>query len=407
MERLVSFFGLFVLLGIAWLLSDQKKQVNWRTVGVGLFLQIALGVLVLKTTPGQAFFEIGRNLFTSILAYADVGASFLFGPLADREKMGMVIFTMVLPSIILTSALLALLYHMGIMTWLVKGSAWVMVRTMGTSGAESLATAANIFSGQTEAPLVIKPFLNKMTRSELMALMTGGMATVAGGVLVAYVGMGIDGGHLLAASVMSAPAALVCAKLMVPENESSITHGGIDIKLEKDSVNLLDAATKGTIDGTKLAINVAAMLIAFISLIALLNWPLNQLGELFGLPELSLEWIAGRLFSPLAFCIGVPWSESIAVGELLGKKLILNEFVAYLDLKQMIETNRLSERSIVITTYALCGFANFSSVAIQVGGIGAIAPSRRKDLAQLGFKSLVAGTLACLMTACVAGMLLS
>ena len=223
MERLISFLGLFVMLGIAWLLSDQKGRVNWRTVGIGLFLQIALGVLVLKTAPGQAFFEMGRNLFTGILAYADVGASFLFGPLADREKMEMVIFTMVLPSIILTSALLALLYHIGIMTWLVKGSAWVMMRTMGTSGGESLATAANIFSGQTEAPLVIKPFLEKMTRSELMALMTGGMATVAGGVLVAYVGMGIDGGHLLAASVMSAPAALVCAKLMVPESQLSVT----------------------------------------------------------------------------------------------------------------------------------------------------------------------------------------
>ena len=273
---------------------------------------------------------------------------------------------------------------------------------MGVSGAESLAAAANIFAGQTEAPLVVKPFISKMTKSELLALMTGGMATVAGGVLAAYVGFGIDAAHLLSASVMSAPAALVCAKLMVPETENPTTKGDVKMKIEKTTVNIVDAAAAGAGDGLKLAINVGAMLLSFIALIALFNGLLSWVGGIFNYSELSLELITGYLFSPIAFIMGVPWSDAQVVGSLLGKKLILNEFVAYLDLKNQM-TN-LSERSVIISTYALCGFANFSSIAIQVGGIGVLAPERRKDLAMLGIKSLIAGTLACLMTACIAGI---
>ena len=313
---------------------------------------------------------------------------------------------MVLPTIIFTSALMSILYHLGVMQIVVKGFAWVMVRLMGVSGAESLAAAANIFAGQTEAPLLIRPFIEKMTRSELMSLMTGGMATVAGGVLAAYVGMGIDGGHLLAASLMSAPAAIVCAKLMVPEKEKPITQGEVAIDFKKTTVNLVDAAAFGASEGLKLALNVGGMLLAFVALVALINGFLGWLGSLFGLPEFSLEWLSSYFFFPFAFLTGIPWEDSFAVGALLGKKLVLNEFVAYLDLRELIKVGALQERSIIISTYALCGFANFSSVAILLGGVGALAPSRSHDLARLGIKSLIGGTAACLMTACVAGILL-
>ena len=298
---------------------------------------------------------------------------------------------------------MSVLYHLGIMQKVIKLIAWFMVKLMGTSGTESLAAAANVFAGQTEAPLVVKPYLETMTRSEVMALMTGGMATVAGGVLVSYVGFGIDAGHLLAASVMSAPAALVCAKLIIPETESSVSSGDLNVKLESESVNLIDAAANGASEGLKLAMNVAAMLVAFIALIAFLNGFLGIIGEWFGFENFSLELILGYLFSPVAFLMGVPWSDCIIVGSFLGKKLVINEFVAYLDLKDQMAN--LSPRSIVISTYALCGFANFSSIAIQIGGIGALCEKQRKVLAELGMRSLIAGTLACFMTACVAGIL--
>jgi len=279
-----------------------------------------------------------------------------------------------------------------------------MVVVMGTSGAESLSAAANIFAGQTEAPLVVKPFISKMTRSELLALMTGGMATVAGGVLAAYVGFGIDAAHLLAASVMSAPAALVCAKILLPETEEPMTKGVVKAEIEERSENLVDAAAMGASDGLQLALNVGAMLLAFIALIAMVNGVLGWFGGLLDHPELSLELITGYVLAPVAFMLGVPWNDCQVVGSLLGKKLILNEFVAYLDLTKQMAT--MSPRAVAISTYALCGFANFSSIAIQVGGIGVLAPDRRKDLASLGIKSLIAGTVACLMTACIAGMFL-
>ena len=402
MERVISFIGLLTFLGLAFLLSTDRKKINWRTVLSGVGLQVFLGLIILKTDMGQQFFQGAKNVFTGILSYTNSGSEFIFGSLMDGKKHGFIFFTMVLPTIIFTSSLMSVLYHLGVMQFVIKLFAKAMVVVMGVSGAESLAAAANIFAGQTEAPLVVKPFISKMTRSELLALMTGGMATVAGGVLAAYVGFGIDAAHLLSASVMSAPAALVCAKLMVPETENPTTKGDVKMKIEKTTVNIVDAAAAGAGDGLKLAINVGAMLLSFIALIALFNGLLSWVGGIFNYSELSLELITGYLFSPVAFIMGVPWSDAQVVGSLLGKKLILNEFVAYLDLKNQM-TN-LSERSVIISTYALCGFANFSSIAIQVGGIGVLAPGRRKDLAMLGIKSLIAGTLACLMTACIAGI---
>jgi len=404
MERLVSFLGLLVMLFIAFALSADRKKINWRTILSGVALQIFLGLIILKTSWGQNVFEGARAVFTGILNYTAEGSGFIFGSLTDTKKFGFIFFVMVLPTIIFTSSLMSVLYHIGVMQFVIKLTAKVMEKVMGVSGAEALAAAANIFAGQTEAPLVVKPFIGTMTKSELLALMTGGMATVAGGVLAAYVGFGIDAAHLLAASVMSAPAALVCAKLMFPEVESPITQGGVKVELEKNTENLVDAAAEGASDGLKLALNVGAMLLAFIALIAMVNGILGWAGGLVNYPQLSLELITGYLFAPIAWLLGVPWQDCIIVGSLLGKKIILNEFVAYLDLTAQIKN--LSPRSVAITTYALCGFANFSSIAIQVGGIGVLAPERRKDLAKLGVKSLIAGTLACLMTASIAGMFL-
>lgn len=402
MERLISVVGLLTMVLIAFLISEDRKKINWRTVISGLLLQIFFGLIILKTGFGRGIFEGAREFFAGILNFTNEGSNFVFGSLNDASKVGFVFATMVLPTIIFMSSLMSVLYHIGIMQIIISATAKVMVKVMGTSGAESLAAAANIFAGQTEAPLVVKPFVGKMTRSELMSLMTGGMATVAGGVLAAYVGLGIDAGHLLAASVMSAPAALVCAKIMVPERETSLTQGSIKMSYEKTSTNLIDAAAFGAGEGLKLALNVGAMLLAFIALIALVNGLLGKVGGLFSVPNLSLEMVTGYLFAPIAWLLGVPWSEAFQVGVLLGKKLVINEFVAYLDLQKQMTT--LSERSVIISTYALCGFANFSSIAIQLGGIGTIAPERRKDLAELGIKCLVGGTLACLMTAAIAGI---
>tara|TARA_Y100000780_G_C13696127_1_gene423400 strand:- start:149030 stop:150247 length:1218 start_codon:yes stop_codon:yes gene_type:complete len=402
LERLISLIGLLSMLAVGYAFSSHRKKINWKTVISGLFLQIFLGLIILKTSVGKTVFEGARSFFTGILSYTNEGSEFIFGSLMNTGKFGFIFFVMVLPTIIFMSSLMSILYHLGVMQIIIKATAKVMVKVMGTSGAESLSAAANIFAGQTEAPLVVKPFIGKMTRSELMALMTGGMATVAGGVLAAYVGMGIDAGHLLAASVMSAPAALVCAKILIPEVEESSTKGEVSLDLPKTTANLIDAAATGAGDGLKLALNVGGMLLAFIALIALFNGALGWVGALVGYPELSLELITGYLFAPFAFLMGVPSEDILNVGTLLGKKLIINEFVAYLDLQQMIP--QLKERSVVISTYALCGFANFSSIAIQVGGIGTIAPERRQDLAKLGMYSLLGGTLACFMTACIAGL---
>ena len=406
MERVMSLVGLIVMIAIAYGFSTSRKNIRWKTVLVGIGLQLFFALLILKTPYGRDVFEGAKDAFNAILAFTLEGSAFLFGDLTKPAKVGWIFATMVLPTIIFMSSLMSVLYHAGIMQKVVEWTAKLMMKTMGTSGAESLSAAANIFVGQTEAPLVVKPFVDTMTKSELMALMTGGMATVAGGVLAAYVGLGVDAGHLLAASVMSAPAALAIAKLMVPETEQSQTEGVVNVDLPKTHANLIDAAAAGAGEGLSLALNVGAMLLAFIALVAMFNGFLGLVGGWVGFPELSFELIVGYLFAPFAFLMGVPWEDCTQVGVMLGKKTVLNEFVAYLDLQAAIQAGSISERSITIATYALCGFANFSSIAIQLGGIGGIAPSRRQDLAKLGMQALIGGTLACFMTACIAGLLI-
>lgn len=405
MKILIPMFGLVVMVAIAYGLSSHRKSIAWRTVAGGLVAQLFFGFIILRTSAGRAVFAALKGGVQAILDFSLDGAAFVFGPLADIGKFGFIFAVIVPCTIIFTSALMAVLYHIGLMEKIVKLFAYIMMKTMKTSGAESLAAAANIFAGQTEAPLVVFPYLSSMTRSELMALMTGGMATVAGGVLAAYAGFGIDAGHLLAASVMSAPAALAISKILVPETQEALTAGTLNTSFPKTAENVIDAAVVGTSDGLKLALNVCAMLIAFIGLVALINGVIGWMGGFLGVPELTFELIMGYIFSPFAFLMGVPLDECIQVGNFLGKKMVLNEFVAYIDLKEALPT--ISNRSAIISTYALCGFANFSSIAIQVGGIGALVPERRKELAKLGLISMVGGTLACFMTACIASIFIA
>lgn len=411
--NLVAFFGLLVMLLIAWALSNNRRMIPWRTVIMGTLLQFVFAVLILKTAAGRAVFEVASTLVTGFLDFSDAGAAFVFG---DNFREHFFAFK-VLPTILFFSSFITVLYYLGILQKVVKVFAWVMMRVMGTSGAESLSASANIFVGQTEAPLLIRPYVATMTKSELMAVMTGGFATIAGGVLAAYVGMGVPAGHLIAASVMSAPAALVMAKIMFPETEESLTAGEVRVAVEKPWVNVIDAAAEGASSGMQLVLNVAAMLIAFLALVALLNAGLGKLGE--GLnymlrpmgyrliaDQLTLEWLFGWALRPLAWLMGVPWAEADEVGTLLGIKTVLNEFVGYVKMGEMMNAGQLSPRSVAIATYALCGFSNFSSIAIQIGGIGGIAPERKGDLARLGLRAMVAGSLACFQTATIAGMLL-
>ncbi|MBL7665066.1 MAG: NupC/NupG family nucleoside CNT transporter [Bacteriovoracaceae bacterium] len=402
MERLISLVGLFSFLGICYALSNNRKKIIWRPVIYGIIIQLTFGIFIIKTQIGLSFFDLVKDMFNAILGFSTKGGAFIFGDLASQAKVGFVFATMVIPTIIFMGSLMSVLYHIGIMQKIVGFTAWIMMKVMGTSGAESLAAAANIFVGQTEAPLVVRPYIEKMTNSELMALMVGGFATIAGGVLAAFVGLGIDAGHLLAASVMSAPAALVCAKIMYPETEVPVTKGNAKLKDAAIYTNVVEAAAAGAGDGMMLALNVTAMLLAFIALIAMLNALISWGGGFVGMPQLSFELILGYLFWPIAFLMGTPVPDCLNVGILLGKKMALNEFVAYLDLMAMKGT--MSERATVLSTYALCGFSNFSSIAIQIGGIGTLAPSRKPDLARLGLKAMFAGTLACLMTAAVAGL---
>ena len=411
MERLISLFGLLVMIALAFAMSADRRKVDRRLVAAGVGLQFLLALFVLKTGPGQALFGHIGAFFTALLNYVDAGSSFVFG-----DAFGEHFFAFkVLPTIIFFSALMGVLYHLGLVQYVVTAFAWVMQRTLRTSGGESLAAAANIFVGQTEAPLVVRPYVASMTRSELMALMVGGFATIAGGVLAAFVGLGIDAGHLVAASVISAPAALLVAKVMQPEVEESKTLGQVSIEVERTATNVVEAAANGTLDGLRLALNVAAMLIAALGLIALVDGALGLLGQGVGyiLGMEGLEWslsaALGYLFAPFAWLMGIEAKDCLLAGELLGKKMVANEFVSYVQLSQWIQPGsgvELSQRSVIILTYALCGFANFSSIGIQIGGIGGIAPERRRDLARLGFRAMLGGSLACFMTACVAGILL-
>jgi len=550
-QRIISFFGIFVLLGIAWLFSNNKKKISFRVVGWGLFLQIFFAVIILKTGPGQAAFFYAKSGITRLLSFTDAGASFMFGnlyranagivneiqptninghvmlldskttlsfgstvvgevdtlsiilhnpgssalkinrvtfqdtaqfslianslplniskkekaaikflfspkklgqftnnvdiygediadptcvtilaegvefaipaikvetdnlSLAQFKELGIIFAIHILPTIIFFASIMSILYHLGIMQKVVHGMAWVMSKFMGTSGAESLSAAGNIFVGQTESPLLIKPYVGEMTQSELMAIMVGGFATIAGGVMAAYVRFGVDAGHLMAASVMSAPAALVVAKIMFPEMGEPKTKGGIEFKVEKKTANIVDAAASGAADGLRLAVNVGAMLMAFIALIAMLNFFIGKIDDVINVItfhqtnfawDLSLKKIFGVIFAPLSFCMGVDSKDIINFGNLLGTKISINELVAYVELTSLKDT--LSPRSYIIGTYALCGFANFSSIAIQIGGIGSIAPERRGDLAKIGIKAMIGGAIASWLTATIAGMLL-
>lgn len=398
MERLVSLLGLVVMLGLAWLLSENRRRMNFRLIGSGLVLQFLVALALLRTAPGQMLFRGAQDFFARVISFSNAGAAFMFGDLMAKKPFAL----SVLPTLIFVSAAMSVLFYLGLMQWIVKVMARVMVWVMDTSGSESLAAAAEVFVGMTESPLVVRPYVDTMTRSELMAMMTAGLGSVAGSVLAAYADMGVDAGHLMAASLMSAPASLVIAKIMVPETAESLTKGTVKIEVPRPGVNVVDAACKGAADGLKLALNVAAMMIAFIALIQTCNWLLGFSVQLGG-PALSLERILGWVFAPLAWVMGVPWHEAQAVGMLLGKKTVFNEFLAYQDLVAL--RSQLSPRATVIATYALCGFANFGSVAIQIGGVGGLVPSRREDIARLGMRAMIGGTLATFMMATIAGVL--
>ncbi len=399
-QRLISLLGLIVFIACGYLCSVNRAKIRWSTVLWGIGLQLVLGFLILKTTVGLTLFQFLGDRVRQFLDFSDAGAKFVFGDGFEEHFLAF----KVLPTIIFFSAFISLLYHYQILPRVVGVLGWVMMRTMKTSGAESLSCAANIFVGQTEAPLLIKPYLPTLTVSELHAVMTGGFATIAGGLLAAYISFGIPAEHLIAASVMSAPSALAVAKIFYPETAKPETTGKIEVKVKRIYVNAIDAITTGALDGLKLALNVGAMLIAFLGLLALVNAILGWMGEQVGLPQLSLEWIWSYLMFPFAWLMGIPLADCLSVGILLGKKIILNEFIAYLDLKEMMPN--LSQRTTIIATYALCGFSNLGSIGIQIGGLSAIAPSRQQDLAVLGLRAMIAGSLACFLTACVTGMLL-
>lgn len=441
MDIIRGVIGMVAILGLAFIFSNNKKNVNWRLVGIGIGFQFILAVFILKADflagvwgplgwPVLLFQEVA-SFFVVVLNYTTEGASFIFGRLGQGpehpESLGVFFAFQVLPTIVFFASLTAILYHYGILQFIVKIVSKGMQKLLGTSGAETLSVVSNIFVGQTEAPLVIKPFIEKMTKSELMVVMTGGMATIAGGVMAAYVAMlgtpfaeanGLEiavaqqlfAERLLGASLMAAPAALVIAKILYPEDGEPVTRGDVSMHVEQTDANGIDAAATGAGVGLKLALNVGAMLLAFIALLAMFNGILGWGSDLTGITtllgeSLTIEMILGWLFAPIAWLIGVPWSDAVNMGSLLGTKIVLNEFVAYLKLAEEVGAANLSPKTIAMATFALCGFANFSSIAIQIGGIGGIAPSRKSDLAKFGIKAVFAGTLANLMTATFAGML--
>lgn len=419
--------GFAFLLSAAWAFSARRKSIDWALVAKGVGLQVVFALLVLRTGLGRGFFRSVNDVFIAIIGYTNAGASFLFGGLvspsvpvvgADGAPLDGTVVNLgahfafsVLPTIIFFSSLMALAYHLGLMQRVVKGVAWLMQRTLHTSGAETTSAAGNIFVGQTEAPLLIRPFVEKMTRSELNTVMTGGFATVAGGALAAYVALLVGifpdiAGHLLAASIMAAPAGIVMSKMLMPETEEPVTRDSLEIEMPQTHANAIDAAAGGAADGLKLALNVGAMLLAFLALIAMANGLLAWITGFIGLEGITLERLFGWIFAPVAWLIGVPWADAVEVGSLFGVKMVANEFVAFTNLGAGLNGDlELSNKALIITTYALTGFANFSSVAIQIGGIGGIAPSRREDLSRLGMRAMLGGTAATWMTATLAGVL--
>ncbi|QDU55648.1 NupC/NupG family nucleoside CNT transporter [Aeoliella mucimassa] len=418
MERLVSVLGLVVMIALAWAMSPHRNRIPWRVVAGGLGLQFVFALLILRTTTGLEFFEWLGTLFQGMMNFVDEGSAVLFALNGSPEDIGstprlalLSAFAFgVLPTIIFFSSLMSVLYHLGIMQLVVRGLAFVMQKTLGTSGAETLSAAANIFVGQTEAPLVVRPYVGKMTMSELMVVMVGGFATIAGGVMAIYVRMGISAGHLMTASVISAPAALLIAKVMQPEVETPETMGKTASHMERKTGNVIEAAAEGASAGLHLALNVGAMLIAFVALVAMLNFLIGYAGQQFGFTGdavWTLEKGFGYVFYPFAWLMGIASDDCFQAGQVLGTKMVLNEFVAYDQLKTYAENEAFhdAEHTKTILTYALCGFANFSSIGIQLGGIGGIAPERRGDLAKLGLRAMLGGTLAAFMTACIASLL--
>jgi CNT family concentrative nucleoside transporter len=403
MERAISALGILVFIGISYAFSIQRNAVRWRTVVWGLGLEFVFALIILKTPWGLNVFKSLGDIVSNFLAFSDVGAKFVFG---ENFKDHFFAFQ-VLPTIIFFSAFINVMYYYGILQRVVNVFAWVMIKTMKTSGSESLSCAGNIFLGPTESALIVKPYVAKMTLSELHAVMTGGFATIAGGVLGAYLSFGIPAEHLIAAFFMTAPTSLVVSKLLYPETEVSQTAGKASMDVETSNyVNVIDAATTGAIDGVKLAVNVGVVIIAFLGLLAALNALLGWLGARVGLAQLSLQWILSFVMAPVAWLMGVPWADCRQVGALLGTKTILNEFIAFLDLKQLIESGKISQRAVIIATYALCNFANIGSIGITIGGIAGMAPQRQHDLARLGVRSMIGGLLAGFITACIAGLLI-
>lgn len=441
-----GFIGILLLVGIAFLLSNNKKKINWKLVVIGLGLQLVFAIFILRSEElrnffapfgwPKDFFNWVSSFFVIVLNFTMKGAQFVFGDLAkmpgENGSLGSFFAFQVLPTIIFFACLMSVLYYVGFMQMIVKGMAWIMARFLGTSGAESLSCSANIFVGQTEAPLMVRPYLKDMTKSEILTIMVGGMATIAGGVMAAYIQIlgtaySIKNGiplaeaqqlfatQLLGASVMAAPAGIVISKILFPETGEPVTKGTVKVKVEKDAANIIEAAANGAGSGLQLALNVGAMLLAFIALIALINYVLGEIGALFNWNEslkasygqpLSFQLILGWIFQYIAFGIGVPWQDALNFGSLIGTKIVVNEFVAYTEMGSLIELGKmLNEKTILMATYALCGFANFSSIAIQIGGLGPLAPNRKSDIAALGIKAVIGGAMATLMTATLAGLL--
>ena len=420
---LFGLFGLACLVGLAWLFSNNRRAVDWQLILTGVALQIGFAILVLAVPGGREVFDWLGHAFVKLLGFVNTGSEFIFGSLMDTSRFGFIFAFQVLPTIIFFASLMAVLYHLGVMQFIVRIMALAITKVMRVSGAETTSVCASVFIGQTEAPLTVRPYIGRMTESELITMMIGGMAHIAGGVLAAYVGM-LGGGdpeqqafyakHLLAASIMAAPATLVVAKLLIPETGDPLTRGSVKMEVEKTTSNLIDAAASGAADGLKLALNIGAMLLAFIALIAMINAPLTWVGEATGLAELigkptDLATVLGYLLAPLAWVIGVPWADAPTVGGLIGTKVVLNEFVAYVNLADILQGKvdgvSLSPQATLIATYALCGFANFSSIAIQIGGIGGLAPERRGDLARFGLRAVLGGSIATFMTATIAGVI--
>ncbi len=427
-EVLFGLFGLAVLIGIAWLFSNNKRMVDWRLVITGVVLQILFAMFVLLTPYGQAIFDTLAQGFVKLSSFTFDGARLIFGDLVDANRFGFIFAFQVLPTIIFFAALMGVLYHLGIMQLVVRGMAWAITKLMRVSGAETTSVCASIFIGQTEAPLTVRPYISKMTESELLTMMIGGMAHIAGGVMATYIQLlgGTDPAaqamfakHFLAASIMAAPATLVLAKILIPETGEPLTRGSVKVHVEKTTTNVIDAAAGGAADGLRLALNIAAMLLAFTALIALLNaviaWGSESVGFTAWLNAgrdtpiaVNLGSILGVILSPIAWLIGIPWDDAVIAGGLIGQKIVLNEFIAYQQLALVPVgegASVISTQTKLVLTYALCGFANFSSIAIQIGGIGSLAPERRHDLARFGLRAVLGGSLATFMTATIAGVL--